>query len=114
MCRWLLGAIALSMVLHAGILYIPPLALLFSVAPLGLREWRTILLLSAPVVLLDEVLKFISRWAACRPPLSACPEQARPLLLFSVAPLGLREWRTILLLSAPVVLLDEVLKLISR
>ena len=33
-------------------------------APLGLREWRTILLLSAPVVLLDEVLKFISRWAA--------------------------------------------------
>ena len=62
--RWLLGAIALSMVLHAAILYIPPLALLFSVTALGGREWRAILLLSAPVVLLDEVLKFVSRRAA--------------------------------------------------
>ena len=66
MCtRWLLGAIALSMVLHAAILYIPPLALLFSVTPLGGREWRAVVVLSAPVVLLDELLKLITRCCSC-------------------------------------------------
>ena len=59
--RWLLGAIALSMALHAGILYAPPLALLFSVTPLGWGEWRAILALSAPVVALDEALKLVTR-----------------------------------------------------
>ena len=59
--RWLLGAIALSMVLHAFILYVPPAAVLFSVAPLSLGEWRAILALSAPVVLVDELLKLVSR-----------------------------------------------------
>eukprot|EP00884_Botryococcus_braunii_P019514 jgi/Botrbrau1/6246/Bobra.0129s0001.2 len=58
---WLLAAIALSMVLHMLILYIPPAAALFTVAPLGASEWRMVLLLSFPVILLDEVLKFISR-----------------------------------------------------
>jgi Ca2+ transporting ATPase len=58
---WLLGAIALSMMLHVAIIYIPPLAVMFSVSALSGREWVAILILSFPVIILDEILKFISR-----------------------------------------------------
>jgi len=58
---WLLGAISLSMLLHVAILYIPPLSVMFSVGALSGREWVAILVLSFPVIILDEVLKFISR-----------------------------------------------------
>ena len=58
---WLLGAISLSIILHLIILYVPPLALLFSVTGLSWTEWKTVLWLSAPVVLIDEILKAISR-----------------------------------------------------
>ena len=59
-----MGAIALSLLLHAAILYVPPLALLFSVTPLGWGEWRAVVALSAPVVALDEGLKLVSRQAS--------------------------------------------------
>lgn len=58
---WLLAAIALSLALHALILYVPALAVVFGTAPLGRGEWTAVFLLSAPVVLLDEVLKAVSR-----------------------------------------------------
>ena len=58
---WLLGAIALSIILHICILYIPPLALMFSVTQLSKQEWLAILVLSFPVVILDEILKYITR-----------------------------------------------------
>jgi len=58
---WLLGAISVSVVLHLIILYVPPLAAMFSVTALGWAEWRTVLWLSAPVILVDEVLKAASR-----------------------------------------------------
>eukprot|EP00850_Spirogloea_muscicola_P005663 SM000026S08912 [mRNA] locus=s26:447090:456715:+ [translate_table: standard] len=58
---WLLAAITVSMLLHFLILYVPLLALMFSVKPLGWAEWRAVLLLSSPVILVDEVLKFFSR-----------------------------------------------------
>ncbi|KAL4420461.1 hypothetical protein ABPG75_010117 [Micractinium tetrahymenae] len=58
---WLLAAIAVSVILHLLILYVPPLAAMFSVVALTWAEWRMVLLLSAPVVLVDEVLKLISR-----------------------------------------------------
>ena len=58
---WLLAAIALSLALHALILYVPVLAGVFGTAPLGGGEWLAVLLLSAPVVLLDEALKAVSR-----------------------------------------------------
>ena len=47
--------------LHAFILYVPGAALLFSVTPLSARDWRAITAMSAPVILLDEVLKLASR-----------------------------------------------------
>ena len=58
---WLLGAISLSMLLHFMIIYIPPLAMMFSVTALSWTEWKAIFVLSFPVILLDEVLKLITR-----------------------------------------------------
>ncbi len=55
------------MALHCAILYVPPLALLFSVTALGAAEWRAILWLSFPVILVDEALKYVTRCAPARP-----------------------------------------------
>ncbi|KAI0689133.1 calcium-transporting ATPase [Cytidiella melzeri] len=57
---YLVVAITLSMVLHFAILYIPVFTTLFAITPLNWAEWRAVLYFSAPVVLIDEVLKFIS------------------------------------------------------
>lgn len=58
---WLTGAIAVSMALHCLILYVPWLADVFAVAPLSIAEWRAVIGFSAPVILVDEVLKFVTR-----------------------------------------------------
>eukprot|EP00033_Pygsuia_biforma_P001289 GCRY01001456.1.p1 GENE.GCRY01001456.1~~GCRY01001456.1.p1 ORF type:complete len:1025 (-),score=253.77 GCRY01001456.1:129-3125(-) len=58
---WLVGAVALSFVLHLAILYIPWLSAIFGVAPLTLVEWEAVIYLSLPVIFIDEVMKFISR-----------------------------------------------------
>ncbi|KAF8579491.1 calcium ATPase [Ramaria rubella] len=57
---FLVAAIALSMLLHVAILYIPFFTALFAITPLNWVEWKAVLYLSAPVLALDEVLKFIS------------------------------------------------------
>ncbi|KAI1190929.1 putative calcium P-type ATPase [Nemania serpens] len=57
----LVYAIALSMALHFALLYTPFLQALFSIIPLDLTEWKAVLLISAPVILIDEVLKAIER-----------------------------------------------------
>ncbi|AEO53467.1 hypothetical protein MYCTH_2294817 [Thermothelomyces thermophilus ATCC 42464] len=57
----LVYAIALSMALHFALLYIPFLQTLFSILPLNWTEWKAVLAFSAPVVLIDEGLKFIER-----------------------------------------------------
>lgn len=49
------------MLLHFTILYTPWLALLFSVTSLSWPAWRVILLLSFPVIIVDELLKLFSR-----------------------------------------------------
>uniref|UniRef100_A0A1J3JF24 Calcium-transporting ATPase n=1 Tax=Noccaea caerulescens TaxID=107243 RepID=A0A1J3JF24_NOCCA len=58
---WLVGSIILTMVLHVLILYVHPLAVLFSVTPLSWGEWTAVLYLSFPVIIIDELLKFLSR-----------------------------------------------------
>uniref|UniRef100_A0A8C5BV78 Calcium-transporting ATPase n=1 Tax=Gadus morhua TaxID=8049 RepID=A0A8C5BV78_GADMO len=58
---WLLGAIVLSMSLHFLILYVEPLPLIFQVTPLHWSQWVVVLKISIPVILLDEVLKCLSR-----------------------------------------------------
>jgi Ca2+-transporting ATPase len=58
---WLLVAMALSFGLHFLILYVPVLASVFSIVPLSLNEWALVLLFASPVVVIDEVLKFVGR-----------------------------------------------------
>ena len=58
---YLLVACAVSFGLHFLILYVPWLADIFSIVPLSFNEWLFVLLLSLPVILIDEVLKFIGR-----------------------------------------------------
>ncbi|KAF9646864.1 calcium ATPase [Thelephora ganbajun] len=57
---FLVASITLSMALHFGILYIPFFTVMFSITPLNWEEWKAVLYLSAPILVLDEVLKFIS------------------------------------------------------
>ncbi|KAK2069484.1 hypothetical protein P8C59_004064 [Phyllachora maydis] len=57
----LVYAIALSMALHFALLYTPGLQTLFAILPLNWTEWKAVLLISAPVILIDEVLKLIER-----------------------------------------------------
>ncbi|KAH0560066.1 hypothetical protein GP486_003412 [Trichoglossum hirsutum] len=57
----LVYAISLSMVLHFALLYIPFLQGLFSIVPLNWNEWRAVLLISLPVIFIDEILKFFER-----------------------------------------------------
>ncbi|PSS27729.1 hypothetical protein M430DRAFT_46799 [Amorphotheca resinae ATCC 22711] len=57
----LVYAIALSMALHFALLYTPILQTLFSILPLNWNEWKAVLIISGPVIIIDEVLKFIER-----------------------------------------------------
>uniref|UniRef100_A0A8C4SI82 Calcium-transporting ATPase n=1 Tax=Erpetoichthys calabaricus TaxID=27687 RepID=A0A8C4SI82_ERPCA len=58
---WLVGAICLSMALHFLILYVDPLPVIFQIRPLSTIQWVTVLKMSIPVILIDEVLKFLAR-----------------------------------------------------
>jgi Ca2+ transporting ATPase len=58
---WLIGAIIMSMALHFVILYVDIMSTVFQITPLDLTEWIAVLKISCPVILLDEVLKFIAR-----------------------------------------------------
>ncbi|XP_019949346.1 sarcoplasmic/endoplasmic reticulum calcium ATPase 2 isoform X2 [Paralichthys olivaceus] len=58
---WLLGAICLSMSLHFLILYVEPLPVIFQITPLDVTQWMMVLKISLPVILLDELLKFLAR-----------------------------------------------------
>ncbi|XP_078435457.1 calcium-transporting ATPase 1, endoplasmic reticulum-type-like [Wolffia australiana] len=60
---WLLLAMSVSFSLHALILYVPFLASIFSVVPLSLNECLLVLVIAAPVLLLDELLKLFARLA---------------------------------------------------
>ncbi|KAF2141734.1 uncharacterized protein K452DRAFT_228290 [Aplosporella prunicola CBS 121167] len=57
----LVYAITLSMALHFALLYIPFLQSLFSIVPLDLNEWKAVLLISLPIIFIDEGLKFVER-----------------------------------------------------
>jgi Ca2+-transporting ATPase len=58
---WLLVAMSVSFGLHCLILYVPFLADVFGVVPLSPNEWILVILISAPVILIEEVLKFMGR-----------------------------------------------------
>jgi len=47
--------------LHLTVLYYPPLAAIFKLTPLVQREWAVVAAFALPLVLLEEILKLISR-----------------------------------------------------
>ena len=59
---YLVLAILGSFLAHFCILYIPVLASIFSVAPLTWHDWLIVLAFSFPVILIDELLKAITRY----------------------------------------------------
>ena len=58
---YLLIAIAFSISVHCLILYVPWLSNIFQIVPLSAPEWGLVVGLSVPVILIDEVLKFLGR-----------------------------------------------------
>ena len=58
---WLLVAMSVSFGLHFLILYVPALAQVFGIVPLSLNEWLLVLAVAFPVILIDEILKFVGR-----------------------------------------------------
>ncbi|KAE8690517.1 Calcium-transporting ATPase 1, endoplasmic reticulum-type [Hibiscus syriacus] len=61
---WLLLAMSVSFGLHFLILYVPFLAKVFGIVPLSFNEWLLVLAVAFPVILIDEVLKFVGRWTS--------------------------------------------------
>jgi len=59
--KWLAGGILLSMSLHFMILEVDFLSAVFQITPLTVEEWFAVLKLSFPVIMIDEVLKFVAR-----------------------------------------------------
>ncbi|KAF9583894.1 hypothetical protein BGW38_008182 [Lunasporangiospora selenospora] len=58
---YLVLSIILSMALHFMILYVPFFSNLFMILPLNVDEWKAVVYISLPVIVIDEALKFISR-----------------------------------------------------
>lgn len=57
----LVAAIILSMSLHMLLLYVPVMRGLFGITPLDGNEWLAVVLISAPVIFIDEALKAVER-----------------------------------------------------
>merc|ERR1711998_16916 len=58
---WLLVAMAASFAMHFVILYVPAMAAIFEICPLSLHDWWVVFIFSFPVIIIDEVLKFVGR-----------------------------------------------------
>jgi Ca2+ transporting ATPase len=57
----LLGAMALSFALHFMILHVDFMAVVFQITPLSFAQWFVVMKFSLPVILLDELLKWVAR-----------------------------------------------------
>lgn len=58
---WLIIACMGSVLVHFVILYVPFLAKIFAVCPLDWHDWQLVMCFSFPVIILDEILKFVGR-----------------------------------------------------
>lgn len=67
--KWLVLTALLTLGMHLAILYIPPLAALFHVKPLGLVDWVIIIVLSLTLFLYIEARKWLSQQNASKSPM---------------------------------------------
>merc|ERR1712107_626981 len=57
----ILVTIEMANALHFLILYVDFLNVVFNITPLSIEQWMTVMKFSLPVILLDELLKFVAR-----------------------------------------------------
>ena len=58
---WLILGVAFPLVMHLLLLYVPILSSTFGVVPLTLDQWKVILLVAFPILVLEEILKLYAR-----------------------------------------------------
>ena len=61
---WLIPGVLLPLALHLLVIYWSPLANIFGMSPLSASEWKVVAMFSFPVVILEEVLKWVGRHKA--------------------------------------------------
>ena len=49
------------MSLHFFILYVDPMPMIFNICPLTWAEWVVVMKISLPVLIADEVMKYVAR-----------------------------------------------------
>ena len=49
------------MTLHMVILYVDPMPMIFNICPLSASEWMVVMKISLPVLIADEIMKYIAR-----------------------------------------------------
>ena len=54
-------AIIISSAIHSLIIYMPSLRKIFGTIRLGIKDWIYVIIFSLPVILIEEILKFLSR-----------------------------------------------------
>jgi Ca2+-transporting ATPase len=59
---WLILMAGLSIGIHMVVLYTPVVNKIFAVCPLSSHDWKMVMSFSMPVLLIDEMLKFVGRW----------------------------------------------------
>jgi Ca2+-transporting ATPase len=58
---YMIGAIVIGAILQLAVIYIAPIAEVFNVVPLTLKDWGLVLLLSLVVLVVNEILKLFKR-----------------------------------------------------
>ncbi len=58
---YMIGAIVIGAILQLDVIYIAPIAEVFNVVPLTLKDWGLVLLLSLVVLVVNEILKLFKR-----------------------------------------------------
>lgn len=58
----LLVGVTIPYLIHLCIMYIPALSQILGISPLSKNEWKTVLLLSFPMLIIEEILKLIGRY----------------------------------------------------
>ena len=53
---WLVGAIVLSFGLHLMIMHVEPMPMIFNICSLNVAEWKMVMKLSLPVILIGKTI----------------------------------------------------------